>query len=85
MRVKPVCVSAHTGFEYGEKMGISSELTGLQPLMYEMGVSCIKSTWVALNTSRLSSVLQVFQIGGIPFRALQGKDAVGPISQMKDK
>jgi len=27
------------------------------------------------------SVLQVFQIGGVPFRALQGKHAKGHISQ----
>lgn len=31
--------------------------------------------------SYLPSVLQVFQIGGIPFRALQGKHAKGHISQ----
>lgn len=41
-------ISAHTGFEHGETRCNPSEFTVLVPLMCEIGVSCIKSTWMML-------------------------------------
>lgn len=41
--------SAHTGFERGEKRCNPSKFTVLLPLMCEMGVSCIKSTWMVFK------------------------------------
>lgn len=81
MRVKPVCVFAHTGFEYGE-MCISSELMGFLPLMYEMGVSCIKSTWVVLSASRLCSVGQSCQQP--PGKGWSGLSCAGVLSGLQE-
>lgn len=46
-------ISLHTRFEHGEMRCNPSDLTVLVPLMCEIGVSCIKSTWMVLAISLL--------------------------------